>query len=116
MPPLRESPGYLRHHLEKYADDEEIQKLENEVALLNPPSVKTSKPNHLAENRVKSADPAARRPQSTAADVDKSHLRAHSAGRAARATTNGRANFQQVPVINLEVTFVRYAMLLPLSV
>lgn len=97
----KQSAGYLRHHLEKCTNDEEILKLENEVALLNPPSAKSAKSSHT---RGKSADPAARRPQPSApsVDVEKSQLRAHSAGRAARHPGN-RANFQQVWIVTTNI-------------
>lgn len=93
-----QSPGYLRHHLEKVSDDEQILKLESEVASLNPASVKSSR-SSSSVRRNSSADPSHRRPQPAAEDQDKSHQRSQSAGRASRVSGNGgRANVQQVGV------------------
>jgi hypothetical protein len=91
-----QSPGYLRHHLEKVSDDEQILKLESEVASLNPASVKSSKSANSVSRRNSSADPSHRRPQPVG-DQEKSHPRSQSAGRVSRASSNGgRANVQQV--------------------
>jgi hypothetical protein len=92
-PPPLQSPGYLRHHLEKISTDEQISKLESEVASLNPASVKSSKSASSA--RGNSADPCARRPHPTQQEQEKGQ-RSQSASRASRSVTSGRANFQQV--------------------
>ena len=91
-----QSPGYLRHHLEKFSDDEQILKLESEVASLNPASVKSTR-SASSVRRNTSADPSHRRPQPAAEDQEKSNQRSQSAGRATRGSGNGgRANVQQV--------------------
>ena len=90
--------GYLRHHLDHISTDEQIIKLESEVAMLDSVSTKGSKSTNRP--RSTSVDPSHRRPiiknVETPSNSEKTPQRSNSASRATKSSHGLRTNSQQV--------------------